>query len=191
MKHFFDIGANVGQTFDDYLDPRPEYKDGWRIWCFEPSPRHVPALMDRARRASADGYLVTVCPFAIGGAHNFARFYQKDDPRGDSLHEYLASDHETKNIDHGYELLTNVVTISQLFLVIGRSDRVTLKLDCEGAEYGILDGLLDSHAVRAPWFERIDSIMVEFHNIGAGFTRVDSLMARFEEIGKPLAKWMH
>ena len=39
MKHhFFDIGANIGQTFDDFLTKTTAF-DGWDVWCFEPSPR--------------------------------------------------------------------------------------------------------------------------------------------------------
>ena len=110
MNHFFDIGANVGQTFDDYLCKTNKY-DGYTVWCFEPSPRHVPALMNKAVENSKR-YTINVCPFGLRGRITVSKFYQKDDPRGDSFESYLASDHETKNMEYGYAIYSPAIGIA-------------------------------------------------------------------------------
>ena len=59
--HFFDVGANVGQTFDDYLTKQPRF-DGCHVWCFEPSPRHFVALCRKSRRPGAAATRSTFAP---------------------------------------------------------------------------------------------------------------------------------
>jgi FkbM family methyltransferase len=187
MKHFFDVGANIGQTFDDYLLKHPAWLGG-EIWCFEPSPRHLPALMAKAA-SMADQFRVHVCPFGLRGDSGVRSFFQKDDPRGDSFESYLASDHLTQNMETGYTL--HGVSIGIDVAVCGLTkpgDEVTLKLDCEGSEYSILTALLNQPAT----LERISAILVEFHTIKTNERPLGrtELEARYLEIGKPLHQWM-
>ena len=70
----------------------------------------------------------------------------------------------------------------------GRRQEVILKLDCEGAEYGILTRLLGATPVI---LDRVKEIMVEFHTVKPDprFLNKAELKARFAEIGKPLKQW--
>ena len=159
MKHFFDIGANVGQTFADFLNPSTEF-DEWAIWCFEPSPRHLPALMAEAQKQSARYKEIHVCPFGMRGKSEVARFYQKDDPRGDSFEFFMASCHEPKNEDFGYKLEVPAFGIVEFITGMTKpEDKILLKLDAEGSEYSILTALLESDEACA----RISEILVEWH----------------------------
>jgi FkbM family methyltransferase len=187
-KHFFDVGANVGQTFDDYLCKSGEW-DGSHVWCFEPSPRHVPALMTKAQEM-AGRFVVHVCPFGLRGGSGIRPFYMKDDPRGDSFESYLASDHLTQNLSPGYTLHGISVGVGDAVRLLTKpGDRVVLKLDCEGSEYSILTALLDDGAA----LERIDGILVEFHTIQTGEAVFDAakLRERYAQLGKPLEQWMY
>ena len=75
MNYFFDIGANIGQTFDWFLAKTNEY-DGWTVWCFEPSPRYMAGLICTAARFRSR-YRIA---FAVSGADGLAGFYEKLDP---------------------------------------------------------------------------------------------------------------
>ena len=169
MNHFFDIGANVGQTFTDYLTKTDKY-DGWTIWCFEPSPRHLPPLMSEVKKWS-DRYKIIVCPFGVWSHTDILSFYQKDDPRGDSFESYLASDHVTNNIEGEYQLLCPVMGINELLKSV---DEVEVKLDCEGAEYPVLEALIGS-----PYLSKIKALYVEFHTIGTAHREPSDIIASF------------
>src|SRR4051812_11169861 len=90
MQHFFDIGANTGQTFDDYLLKGDGF-DGATIWCFEPSPRHTSALRTRCDFLLTTGHnwRINVCPFGLLDYTGWKRLFEKQDPRGDSFFSEL------------------------------------------------------------------------------------------------------
>lgn len=158
MKHFFDIGANTGQTFA-WLQTQPhDYRDH-TVWCFEPSPRHFAALLENVRSLSAK-YNVRICPFALTGKTGLRHLYEKDDQQGDSLHQHTASDHATANINNGYSVLCLAVSLSDIiFDVTQPEDEIVLDIDAEGEEYEMLQNLLHFPQLMA----RIHRIMVEWH----------------------------
>jgi FkbM family methyltransferase len=188
-KHFFDVGANNGQTLPDYLAKTPEF-DGWDVWCFEPSPRHLPHLMERLSRPEyATRYNLHLCPFGFRGKDGIIPFYTKDDPRGDSFESYLASDHETKNMRYGYDLHCPAYDAGD-FIVNNteKGDMVVLKLDCEGSEYELLSSLLGNPIA----LTRIDEILVEWHSINPAepVFGEKTLTKAFDALGITLGRWM-
>ncbi|MDE1170863.1 MAG: FkbM family methyltransferase [Verrucomicrobium sp.] len=185
-NHFFDVGANVGQTFDDFLLNHPQF-DGWDIWCFEPSPRHVPALIEKAR-ALTSRYRIHICPFGLRGRSGPQTFFQKDDERGDSFESYLASDHETVNLDTGYLLHSAAYEAGQFILQhTAPDDKIWLKLDCEGSEFDLLSTLIGNTEALA----RVDQILVEWHTIQsiAPIRNIRELHLMYLSIGKRLERW--
>lgn len=173
-NHFLDVGANIGQTFTEFLCHDAKY-DGWTVWCFEPSPRHLPELMKTAEMFR-HRYHVKICPFGIAGETGFRTFHPKDDPRGDSFEEFLETDHETINLNIGYELISPCMGINDFFSRYSPiMQRVILKLDCEGLEYEILD------ALNVQWTQ-LETIMVEWHNIGSPHKSREELMRKFPKL---------
>jgi len=185
MNYFFDIGANVGQTFDDYLLKTHDY-DGWQVVCFEPSPRHVPLLMERVSKLG-DRYDISICPFAIAEHAGEALIYQKNDPRGDSLQLHLWQGQYVENADRNYKLCVKTETLPDFIQKHTLPhDNIVVKLDCEGAEYGILRSLLVNTWAR----ERITKLMVEFHRIDAGSRDEElRLEAEFKKLGRAWEIW--
>src|SRR6266700_5424283 len=134
MNHFFDVGANIGQTFDDFLCPTKDF-DGWTIWCFEPSPRHLPGLIERVSK-ERNRFSIKICPFGLWAATAIVRLFEKNDEQGDSFEEVL---NNTSNLENGYEIHAAVFPlVGFISNVIGENDHATIKLDAEGAEYAIL-----------------------------------------------------
>ena len=186
VKHFLDVGANIGQTFDDFLNKTTAF-DGQHVWCLEPSPRHVPALMAAADKLR-QRYKIHVCPFGLSDQTTLAKFYQKDDDKGDSLAQFLYADHETKNIEVGYELCVSVLSITDFLNFNTKpTDDVTIKLDCEGAEYEILSDLFINGEKLV---SRIEKIYLELHTTEHNHPKnAKPLIVGLERMGINFEQW--
>lgn len=162
MKHFFDIGANVGQTFD-YLATLDRDFSAYKFWAFEPSPRHLAALLEKCESVK-DRYDVTVCPFGIGGATREEVFFEKDDALGDSFLEWHASDHAPINREGAYHIVSSIVSLPLIIERLTSSkDEIILNIDAEGSEYEMLDTLMGSWAFCD--ISRVREIWVEWHRV--------------------------
>jgi FkbM family methyltransferase len=159
-KHFFDIGGNIGQTFD-WLATLPHDYSDHIIWVFEPSPRHYAKLIAKCRAMSGK-YKIKLCPFGLGGKTETVTFFEKDDDKGDSFEPWLASDHEVKNVSFGYEVVASVVSLPEFIkTVTGPDDEVVLDIDAEGSEYAMLEALLKDKKALA----RVTWVIAEFHHV--------------------------
>ena len=177
MKHFIDIGSNTGQTFTEFLSKTTEY-DGWTIWCFEPSPRHLPGLI-RTAAEHCHRYTIKIFPFGIGGQAGIARLFEKDDPRGDSFHDKLNGTH---NLEQGYEVFSPLIQLQGLIRgFVPPEDEVVAKLDCEGSEYSIMESLLSD----CP--PQLKKLLVEFHDIGTPHRTAAELI---EQMTIPVEPWL-
>lgn len=166
MKHFFDVGANIGQTFDDFL-LRGDGFDGATIWCFEPSPRHLSQLRTRLSALAADtvhNWFIHLCPFGLSDGGGLLRLHEKIDPRGDSFHENLfLQGYSVPNMESdGVEVICDTRDAGMMVeTCIHADDLVTIKIDTEGSEFGIIRSILNRPAI----WKRIECLMVEWHGI--------------------------
>ncbi len=186
-SHFFDVGANVGQTFDQFLCATNEY-DGWTVWCFEPSPRHHAALLTKSQQMR-DRFVVKVCPFGLSDRSAVVRFFEKDDALGDSFEERLAGMRSTSNLSNGYEIMAPVFSICDFIAnMTNKGDVIHLKLDAEGSEYSILDNLSRGFDVRC----RVKKLWVEFHDCASDtkYGTKEQIQREFEAVGLPLEEWL-
>jgi FkbM family methyltransferase len=181
MNYFLDIGANVGQTFDQFLSKDSRF-DGWKVGCFEPSPRHLQALIEKAKEYK-HRYEITVSTFGVGGVSSPLEIYEKDDPMGDSFFPVLISDHETINRDNGIHIVPFKASISDLLSGASEDDYVVLKIDAEGSEYEILEELLRTKP------KCVKEIFVEFHTIGEIHRAPEEIAHDFESY-VPLKPWL-
>lgn len=160
MKHFLDIGANEGQTFDYLATLDKSYADHL-FWVFEPSPRHYAKLL-RKCHALGDRFRINVCSFGLSDVTRIARFYEKDDAMGDSFLAKHASDHVPENITNGYKIYSTTMSIADFIISFtSQSDEIVLDIDVEGSEYAIVSALL--HNPRA--LVRVREVMIEWHNV--------------------------
>ena len=160
MKHFLDIGGNVGQTFD-YLQTLERKFDDYKFWVFEPSPRHFAVLIEKCKQYKSK-YDIAICPFGIGGRTEIRHFFEKDDVMGDSFEPITASDHDVHNVDNGYMVYPYIMDIAEFLTQrTGINDKVILDIDSEGAEYETLASLINAPNL----LPRITDIWVEWHKI--------------------------
>lgn len=188
MKHFFDIGAYTGTTFDLFLSKHPEYDDH-HIWCFEPNPKAAAWLCGRIENGELDKWDITVCAFGVSSEADALRFHQKADPTGNSFFADLRHDGKVvPNKPFDYELYCAVVGIRRLiFSAVDEPKSVSIKLDCEGAEYDILgDILLDGQQC----LNCIHEIYIEWHDVVPNWKVKSELISKaFREAGLPLKPW--
>lgn len=164
MKHFLDVGANNGSTFDRFLCKTQDF-DGAKVWCFEPSPRSWATLSEKAHEL---GYRfdITLCPFGLGGETGVFPFYQQRESEGDTFIAQPLNFRGEKAVSLGCNYTLQVPMIAAADFIFSHThadDEITLKLDCEGAEYAILDDLLAFSNVLG----RFKRIMVEWHWVSA------------------------
>ncbi len=185
-SHFFDVGANVGQTFDQFLCATNIY-DGWTVWCFEPSPRHHAELLTKSQQMR-DRFVVKVCPFGLSDRSAIVRFFEKDDALGDSFEENLSGMRRTNNLSNGYEIMAPVFSVCDFIKHMTKHDDVIhMKIDAEGAEYAILSDLARNE-LRYP----IKKLWVEFHDCDSEnkYRSREEFQNQFKESGLPIEEWI-
>lgn len=184
MNHFFDVGAHNGNTFNHLGS---EY-DKWNIWCFEPSPRHLPDLIARGRNLNYR-FNIIVCPFGLGGKNELLEFHLKNDPQADSFSNKFSTNME----EVGCKFMVGIFDISEFILNHTASeDTIHLKLDCETSEYEILNSLIK----RPQSFDRVKKLMVEFHSKENIITEENEkerkdLILKCQELGHEILPWGH
>jgi len=190
VNYFFDIGANSGQAFDWFLCQTDRY-DGCEVFLFEPSPRSLPVLMEKAK-AMSSRFNVTILPFAVASASGTGRFNESVDSLCDSLQpRSLHNDlYNRPNKESGYNVIVATVSLSRFILDHTKpGDSIVMKLDAEGSEYGIIQDLLDTpEALR-----RISEAWIEWHWISpdqkAERELEQELMRRLNEAGCVARIW--
>lgn len=172
MRHFFDIGANIGQTFDDYLLKGDGF-DGATIWCFEPSPRHLSQLRERLYDFAIDQnhkWKINLCPFGLGERNTWRPIHEKEDPRGDSFYAdlYLGEKHIVDRSDARIGVICPVVDVVDFISGnIIYPDTVAIKIDAEGSEFAILERILGAPDIH----RNIEKVIVEWHGIGGEWVK--------------------
>lgn len=189
MNFFFDIGANQGQAFDWHLCKTPVY-DGWEVYLFEPSPRSLAKLLEKAEEM-AHRYQVTVLPFAIDGSIGTALFNESADSLCDTLqHGSLHNELWNYPSESGYRVMVAKVKLSDFILQHTHpGDRIVIKLDAEGSEYGIVQDLLNHPEAMS----RVKEMLIEWHYVAQECHQErlleESLMAQLKAAGCDAKIW--
>lgn len=170
MKHI-DIGAYNGDSALHFIS----YHDIDSIVAYEPNDMYEP-LWD----AINDFYPeVVFWPYAIWTHEGFIDFDRRVD-------KHAMGSTMMKN-KHGYGMgsTISVRCIDVLNILPSNGEKVSLKIDAEGAEYDILERII--HAGRS---HQIDRLYVEWHGnkmVGAYTKREEDLTAHF---GNRIKFWL-
>lgn len=194
MNHFFDVGANIGQTFTKYLLNTNDY-DGYKVWCFEPSPRNMGPLVEVAKQVTSwpqkdvHNFQVVVCPYGLWDKDGSFMFYEKSDP----LDVYGRENGEGDSFIRGFltnnkaPYSINAVTVSASKFIMNNTspdDNIVMKLDCEGGEFGILEDLMTNPDA----LSRVKKLIVEWHTTDEIYKK-DQLIQKYAEKGYKLEDW--
>lgn len=170
-----DLGANVG-TFSCRMA-----KTGADVISFEPDPGAFAALQEATR----DLPNVTTIPKAVGHQNDTLMLcrtakWSHDDPSGHTQGSSIV--HRAKGMIPQNAIEVEVVDLIAFLEELGRDVRI-VKMDIEGAEWEVLNRLID-HPVLA----RIECMFVETHERQDPAKYVpmfDRIQARAEQITRP------
>lgn len=149
-----DIGANIG-IFTLYLKARWR---GARVYAFEPVPQNFKWLANNVQSSDVQG--VSLFPLAVSRTGNKQTLYIRSDAGMHSFYPNLFTDQNVAAIS------VESINLETLFERCAIDCADLLKLDCEGAEFQILQGQAQLLS------KRVKTIVMEYHEVD-GFTRGD------------------
>lgn len=144
-KVIYDLGANVGVSSLFFASLFPKAT----IYGFEPLPENFEVCSLNYRGIPNPSQIF---PWAIGSKSGQAIFDCKNDSRGGRLE----STHQDPNLQTVAQIQVKIVSIADLIDKEGLPPPDFLKIDVEGAEYDVLEGL-------AVYADSVGSIYLETH----------------------------
>lgn len=152
-----DIGSHIGLFV---LLVSQKCKSG-KIFCFEPIMQNYELLSKNLQ----DNHISNVYPFniAVSDLEQKIKIYLNSDQAGHSI--YLES---TSYVDVQSTTLKKIIDDN----MIERCN--LLKIDCEGAEYGIIESLSDQY------LNKIDKMIIEYHFADAKSGLLDRLVHKLK-----------
>ncbi|HZU61961.1 MAG TPA: FkbM family methyltransferase, partial [Solirubrobacteraceae bacterium] len=143
----YDIGANVG--FFALLGARLAGRPDGLVYAFEPAPANVRAIQANATLNQMPN--IVVVPRAVGARSGVARLQLVEDQSWSKLEEYGAHPETEQVID------VEMVSIDQWLGENGLRPPTVIKIDVEGAELAVVEGMRDTLAEHRP------AIICELH----------------------------
>ena len=147
-----DCGANLGEVLGE-LSERflPQ-----RIFAFEPNPALIPDLERAARRT---GRLTEVLSQAVWHRDEVRPFYLGHHESSTLMGGKVVPPMYDRQIDYAHPIDVQCIDFSRWLEALGVGPRsVVVKMDIEGAEYPVLEHLVEQGAVRF-----ISTLLVEWH----------------------------
>lgn len=151
---FVDCGARIGETIDILLNKRPEMK-GCDVYFFECNENHFKTLEDIVENNK--DYNFTLRKEAVWDKDEIKDFYLTNDIWGD-LGCTLKPEKREK-MDKNNPTSVQCIDFSNFIKTLGDDKKIIVKLDIEGAEYEVIQSLIDSGAINL-----ISELYVEFHD---------------------------
>ena len=162
MKYIYiDGGARIGESIEIILDKRPELL-GCDSYLYECNPNHFDTLDDIKKTNLNYNFIIKKEALWVENVEK--EFFISVDKWGDLGCTLKPEKREMLDLQN--PLTVKCVNINELINTFNDDDYIILKLDVEGAEYDILNHMLDTGTIN-----KINELYVEFHD---GFFNVSS-----------------
>ena len=173
-KHdtIIDVGAHIG-IFSLYAS---QFCTNGKIFCYEPSAENYRLLQDNLLQIQIVNVFAN--NIAVSNSNDTVNLYINPDNTAHSIY-----DSTSKSIHVKSQTLQNIFDINNI------QSCDYLKLDCEGAEYEIIESLPDDY------FRKIKQIYIEYHFGDTKLDMLDSMIKKLERLSfsiirEPLEKGM-
>lgn len=153
-KIFIDGGARIGESIDILLKKRPDL-NGCDVYFYECNPNHIPTLHQISK--SNKDYNIIVRNEAIWCRNEVKKFYFSIDRWGDLGCTLMPEKREL--LDKKNPIEVKCIDLSEILNNFDDNTYIVLKLDVEGAEYEILESLINNKSIL-----KINELYVEFHD---------------------------
>jgi FkbM family methyltransferase len=153
-KIFIDAGAHAGESVSFYLDRQPKLK-GSIVYFFEPNPQYAQRLKEMENNRD---YKVIYKPEAVWTKNEELSFFIAKDQWGDAGSTLLPEKKEV--LDRERPLKVRAIDFAEFLKTnVTANDYVIVKLDIEGAEYKVIEHLIETNTICM-----INEIWVEWHD---------------------------
>lgn len=153
----YSFGIGEDASFD--LDLIRE--TGCSVHGFDPTPKSIAWVGQNIRE---DRFILH--PWALGKEDGTLKLWMPDNPDHVSASLVSASNRSNDSFEAESRSLRSIMD------ELGHTRVDVLKMDIEGAEYGVIDGLCADGTI-----SRVDQFLVEFHHRMEGFTKAQTLTA--------------
>ena len=165
MTTFVDVGGHLGETIDIILKEKPN----WKIISFEPAPVLYNILAEKYKYNSN----IKIIQEALYNTNKKRSLYISVDTFGNSLHK------EKKNLINPTRVKIQCIKATDFIKHL--KGKIILYLNCEGAEFEILEDLIESGV-----WKKISFMLIEFHHQPHKLDceeRYNKLIKKIQEIG--------
>jgi FkbM family methyltransferase len=147
-----DCGANIGGVLEKLSDRFASR----RIFAFEPNPLLIPRLSESAR---LPGRTVELLQQAVWNRDERRDFYLGHHESSTLLEGKVVPPIYDRQIDYGHPISVQCIDFSRWLASLGAEPQsIVVKMDIEGAEYPVLEHLLEQGTVHF-----ISKLLVEWH----------------------------
>lgn len=159
IVYSFGVGEDI--SFDLELIRR----FGLTVHAFDPTPRSIQWI---SRQSVPEQFIFH--NYGIAEFDGQAQFFPPDDPTHVS--------HSMVRRQNGVSLAVSVYRLTTIMQMLGHQSIDLLKMDVEGAEYAVLQTIVESQT-------RVQQLLVEFHHRwrGIGLNRTRELMGKLNAVG--------
>lgn len=165
MKIFLDVGGNNGcsvKKFRQNYDKKSEYK----IYSFEPNP-----IFYNCYSVFQNHSLIQKAAWIYDGNIEFF-ISKRQDSAGSSIYKDKIDPISQKSIIKDNKTIVECIDLSNWIVnTFTDQDYIVLKMDIEGAEYPILQKMIDMKSIHM-----IDEIFIEWH-----YTKIPSISKKQHE----------
>jgi len=186
---FVDLGANIGDSAEDFLSGKFYLPEGYKpsdceLFLFEASPVHTPSLLKLLQKRK--DVKITLFASTAATTENGPITFYLDTINPDN-HYWGASllDNVADVVKSGKVNITvQGMNIAHWLLNnFSIDDYVIVKVDIEGAEYFVLPHILEHHAYLV-----IDAMKCEFHGSNGIYSK-DILIAEYKKHNIDIGHW--
>jgi FkbM family methyltransferase len=154
-KIFIDGGARIGESIDVLLDTREDLI-GCDVYLFECNRNHIETLNEISMNNKKYNFIVRDEAIWIDDTNR--DFFMSIDVWGDLGCTLLPE--KTEKLDRDNPINVKCIDFAKFLNSFSNDDYIIVKLDIEGAEYDVLNHLINTNTI-----SKIKELHVEFHDM--------------------------